>query len=95
MTSELGSIDQNCTEQSTEVSKLRDDLLESRELEKTLIAALEKKDREIKRLRREKEQLEDNFESNLSKALTRKETELRDLMLKHEKIMTILIGKKK
>ena len=74
---------------------MRDDLLKSRELEKTLIAALEKKDREIKRLRREKEQLEDNFESNLSKALTRKETELRDLMLKHEKIMTILIGKKK
>ena len=56
---------------------------------------LEKKDKEIKRLRREKGELEDNFESNLSKAMKRKEMELHEMMLKHEKIMTILIGKTK
>ena len=95
LNSELESNDQNFTEESTVVSKLRDELIEAQKNEITLLQQLEKKDKEIKRLRKEKGELEDNFESNLSKAMKRKETELHEMMLKHEKIMTILIGKTK
>ena len=77
------------------MSKLKDELIEAQKNEISLLQQLEKKDKEIKRLRKEKGELEDNFESNLSKAMKRKETELHEMMLKHEKIMTILIGKSK
>ena len=42
---------------------------------------LEKKDEEIKRLRREKKELEGNFEERLIKATEQKETELKEMML--------------
>ena len=77
------------------MSKLRDDLKRARNAEIDLLAQLVVKDKEIKRLRKEKEELEDNFEENLSKALKKKETELREMMMKHEKIMSILISDKK
>ena len=67
----------------------------ARNAEIDLLAQLVVKDKEIKRLRKEKEELEDNFEENLSKALKKKETELREMMMKHEKIMSILISDKK
>ena len=95
LNSQLESNDQNFTEESTVVSKLKDELIEAQKNEISLLQQLEKKDKEIKRLRREKGELEDNFESNLSKAMKRKEMELHEMMLKHEKIMTILIGKTK
>ena len=93
LNSQLETNDQNFTEESTVVSKLKDELITAQKNEISLLQQLEKKDKEIKRLRREKGELEDNFESNLSKAMKRKETELHEMMLKHEKIMTILIGK--